>query len=157
MGTLLAIQFISVAGALGFSKLAERVSTKTALIFTLVGWSIVVIYAYFLTSSVEYFVMGAIVGLVQGGSQSLSRSFYGSIVPVHASAEFYGFYSVFNKGSAIFGPLAFSAIGHFTGNARTAILSLIIFFIVGLILLFLVDVEKAKEAKNSIIFKRQAF
>ncbi|MEB3882911.1 MFS transporter [Lyngbya sp. CCY1209] len=148
MITLLVIQFVSVGGALGFSKLAERISAKNALMVSLVGWSFVVIYAYFLTTPTEYFLLGGIVGLVQGGSQSLSRSFYGSMVPPRAAAEFYGFYSVFNKGSAIFGPLLFALIRQVTGTARNSILSLIAFFIVGLILLYFVDATEARRAKD---------
>lgn len=147
MITLLVIQFVSVAGALAFSKLAEKISAKKALMVSLLGWSFVVIYAYFLTTPTEYFILGGIVGLVQGGSQSLSRSFYGSIIPVRAAAEFYGFYSVFNKGSAIIGPLLFALIRQFTGTARTSILSLIVFFILGLVILGGVNVEQAKAAK----------
>ncbi len=154
MLTLLFIQFVSVIGALGFSKLAERVTAKKALMVSLVGWCIVVIYAYFLTNATEYFILGGIVGIVQGGSQALSRSFYGAMVPIHASAEFYGFYSVFAKGSAILGPLTFAAIGLITGSNRLAILGVIIFFISGLILLAFVDVNRAKEAKNSVEFSR---
>ena len=147
MITLLVIQFVSVGGALAFGKLAEKISAKKALIVSLFGWSFVVIYAYFLTTPTEYFILGGIVGLVQGGSQSLSRSFYASIIPVNAAAEFYGFYSVFNKGSAIVGPLIFALIRQFTGTARTAILSLIVFFILGLVILAGVNVEQAKAAK----------
>lgn len=152
MLTLLFIQFVSVFGAIGFGKLAEKVTAKKALMISLLGWSVVVIYAYFLTTAIEYFIMGAVVGIVQGGSQALSRSFYGAMIPIHASAEFYGFYSVFNKGSSILGPLSFSLIGLFTGSNRVAILSVIVFFVTGLVLLYLVDVEKAKEAKNSPMF-----
>ncbi len=153
MVTLLVIQFVSIIGALAFSKLAEIISAKNALMVTLVGWSFVVIYAYFLQTPTEYFILGGIVGLVQGGSQSLSRSFYGSLIPPQASAEFYGFYSVFNKGSAIFGPLLFAIIRQVTGTSRTAIISLIIFFILGLLLLGSVDVKKAREAKDSALFR----
>lgn len=152
MITLLMIQFVSIIGALIFSKLAEMISAKNALMISLVGWALVVIYSYFLQTTTEYFILGGIVGLVLGGSQSLSRSFYGAIIPVKASAEFYGFYSVFNKGSAIFGPLLFGIISQVTGSARNSILSLIIFFIMGLLLLFLLDQKAAKAAKNSVLF-----
>ena len=152
MITLLMIQFVSILGALVFSKLASIISAKNALMITLVGWSVVVIYAYFLQTPTEYFILGGLVGLVMGGSQSLSRSFYGAMIPAKASAEFYGFYSVFNKGSAIFGPLLFGIISQVTGNARNSILSLIIFFIVGLVLLYFVDEKEAKAAKTSMMF-----
>ncbi len=154
MVTLLFIQFVSVFGALGFSKLAERVTAKKALMLSLVGWCLVIVYAYFLTNATEYFILGGIVGLVQGGSQALSRSFYGAMVPIHASAEFYGFYSVFTKGSAILGPLTFAAIGLITGSNRLAILGVIVFFISGLILLACVDVDRAKDARNSVEFSQ---
>ena len=153
MITLLVIQFVSIAGALIFSKLAGKFSAKGALMVSLVGWSFVVIYAYFLTTPLEYFILGGIVGLVQGGSQALSRSFYGSLIPPHAAAEFYGFYSVFNKGSAIFGPLLFAVIRQVTGTSKTAMISLMFFFVVGLLLLGLVDVKKARAAKESSLFK----
>jgi UMF1 family MFS transporter len=152
MITLLMIQFVSVLGALLFSKLAEIISAKNALMISLIGWAGVVIYAYFLQTPTEYFILGGIVGLVLGGSQSLSRSFYGAMIPPKASAEFYGFYSVFNKGSAIFGPLLFGIITQVTGNARNSILSLIIFFILGLGLLFLVNEKQAKLVKSSTLF-----
>lgn len=154
MVTLLFIQFVSVFGALGFSKLAEQVTAKKALMLSLVGWCGVIVYAYFLTNATEYFILGGIVGMVQGGSQALSRSFYGGMIPIHASAEFYGFYSVFTKGSAILGPLTFAAIGLITGSNRLAILGVIVFFISGLILLACVNVERAKEARNSIEFRQ---
>lgn len=152
MITLLVIQFVSVAGALICSKLAEKISAKTMLMITLVGWSFIVIYAYFMQTATEYFILGGLVGIVLGGSQALSRSLYGAMIPPTAAAEFYGFYSIFNKGSAILGPLLFAVINQFTNTARNSILSLIIFFILGLILLYTVDVKQAKIAKSSHLF-----
>jgi UMF1 family MFS transporter len=81
------------------------------------------------------------VGLVLGGSQAISRSLYGSMVPVDESAEFFGFYSVFEKFSAIWGPFTFGIIRQITGTSRIAILSLVGFFIVGIALLFFVKEE----------------
>ena len=152
MLTLLIIQAISIFGALLFSRLAEKISTKRAVMLSLVLWSGVVIYAYFIQTVTEYLLLGVVVGFVMGGSQALSRSFYGSMVPEEASAEFFGFYTVFSKFSAIWGPLAFALIRQWTGSARFAILSLVGFFIIGLILLSFVNVEKAKQAKQSGVF-----
>jgi UMF1 family MFS transporter len=152
MVTLLIIQIIGSGGALLFGKLADKIGTKRAVMLSLVLWSCVVTYAYFLQTTTEFFILGAIVGIVLGGSQALSRSLYGSMIPEQASAEFYGFYSVFSKFSAIWGPLAFSVIRQITGTARLSIISLMIFFIVGLILLWFVDVEKAQAAKRSAVF-----
>jgi len=152
MLTLLTIQTIAIFGALAFSRLAGLIGAKRAVMITLVLWSGVVIYAYFLQSAAEYFTMGLIVGIVLGGSQALSRSLYGAMIPEEASAEFYGFYSVFSKFSAIWGPMAFAIIRHVAGSSRLSIVSLIIFFIAGLILLSFVNEEKAQEAKKAGAF-----
>ena len=148
MVTLLMIQIIAAGGALLFGRIAGKIGAKRALMLALVLWSGVVTYAYFLHTETEFFILGVVVGIVLGGSQALSRSFYGAMIPEEASAEFYGFYSVFSKFSAIWGPLVFAIIRQVTGTPRLAIISLIVFFIVGLILLAFVDEEKAKEAKR---------
>ncbi|MCB0834112.1 MAG: MFS transporter, partial [Bacteroidetes bacterium] len=147
MITLFVIQLVAMLGALLFSKLAHTIGTRRALMTTLVGWSAVVIYAFFMTTSTEYMILGLIVGVVLGGSQSLSRSYYAAMIPVDASAEFYGFYSVFTKFSAIWGPFAFAVIRQVTGSARLSIISLIVFFIAGILLLSIVNEQKAKEAR----------
>lgn len=147
MGTLLVIQVIATFGALLFSRLAERIGTKRAIMLTLVLWAGVVVYAYFIRTASEFFALGTVVGIVMGGSQALSRSFYGAMIPEAASAEFYGFYTVFSKFSSIWGPFALAIIRQVTGSARLAIVSLIFFFLVGLVLLSFVDEKKAQEAK----------
>ena len=152
MLTLLIIQLIAIFGALIFGKLGEKFGAKRSLIIALFLWSGVVVYAYYMTNATEYFMLGIIVGITMGGSQSLSRSLYGSMIPMKSSAEFYGFYSVFSKFSAIWGPMVFAVIRQFTGTGRTAIISLIGFFIVGIVLLSAVNVEKAKEARTSDLF-----
>jgi UMF1 family MFS transporter len=152
MLTLLTIQTIAIFGALAFSRLAGLIGAKRAVMITLVLWSGVVIYAYFIQSAAEYFTLGLIVGIVLGGSQALSRSLYGAMIPEEASAEFYGFYSVFSKFSAIWGPMAFAIIRQVAGSSRLSIVSLIVFFIAGLILLSFVNVEKAQAAKKAGAF-----
>ena len=104
--------------------------------------------AYFIQTQTEYFILGVVVGLVLGGSQALSRSYYGSMIPAHASAEFYGFYTVFSKFSAIWGPLQFALIDQIFGSTRLAIVSLIVFFVGGMILLAFVDDTKARAART---------
>ncbi|MCE5248855.1 MFS transporter [bacterium] len=152
MATLLIIQFIAFFGALIFSRLAEKTTAKKALMLTLLIWAFVVVYAYFITSAKEFFILGILVGLTMGGSQSLSRSLYGSMIPKQASAEFYGFYSVFSKFSSIWGPAVFAVINIMSGSSRNAIISLVVFFALGIIILSFVDVEKAREAKTSALF-----
>ncbi|HVP41822.1 MAG TPA: MFS transporter [Terriglobales bacterium] len=152
MGTLLLIQFIGVGGALLFGKLAQWMGTKPAIMLSLVLWSGVVIYAYFMQTATQFVVLGVIVGMILGGSQALSRSYFGSMVPEEASAEFYGFYTVFTKFASIWGPLAFAIIKQVTGSSRLAIVSLIFFFVVGLTLLHFVDDEKARAARTAGAF-----
>ena len=147
MVTLLLVQVVAICGALIFSRLASLIGAKRSVMFALVLWSGVVTYGYFIHTATEFFVLGMVVGLVLGGTQALSRSFYGAMIPEQASAEFYGFYSVFSKFSSIWGPVTFSVIEQITGSARLAIISLMIFFIVGLILLGFVNEEKAKADK----------
>ena len=147
MVTLLLVQVVAIGGALIFSRLASRIGAKRAVMCALVLWSGVVTYGYFIHTATEFFVLGMIVGIVLGGTQALSRSMYGAMIPESASAEFYGFYSVFSKFSSIWGPVTFGLIKQMTGSARLAIISLMIFFITGLILLGFVDDEQAKADK----------
>jgi MFS transporter, UMF1 family len=91
--------------------------------------------------------LAVVIGFVLGGVQALSRSLYGSMIPAEASAEFYGFYSVFSKFSAIWGPFLFAFIGAATGSSRYAILSLILFFVLGSCLLGRLDIEEARASR----------
>jgi UMF1 family MFS transporter len=145
--TLLIIQLVAAVGAFIFGSFAAVVGTKRAVMITLVLWSLIVVYAYFITTTLQFFAAGVMVGIVMGGSQALSRSFYGSMIPKEASAEFFGFYTVFSKFSAIWGPFVFAFIRQTSGSARNSILSIVVFFIVGLVLLYFVNEEKAREAK----------
>ena len=147
MVTLLLVQIVAIGGALLFSIIAKRIGARRAVMISLVLWSGVVIYGYFIQTAREFFVLGMVVGLVLGGTQALSRSFYGAMIPENASAEFYGFFSVFSKFSAIWGPFTFAIIKQITGEARLAIISLMVFFVVGFILLGFVNDEKAKAEK----------
>ena len=152
MVTLLLVQVVAIAGALIFSRLANRIGAKRSVMFALVLWSGVVTYGYFIHTATEFFVLGVVVGVVLGGTQALSRSFYGAMIPEEASAEFYGFYSVFSKFSSIWGPTTFGVIKQVTGSARLAIISLMIFFIAGLILLGFVNEAKAKADRDKFAF-----
>ena len=152
MVTLLLVQVVAIGGALIFSWLANRIGAKRSVMFALVLWSGVVTYGYFIHTATEFFVLGIVVGVVLGGTQALSRSFYGAMIPEQASAEFYGFYSVFSKFSSIWGPVTFGVIEQITGSARLAIISLMIFFIVGLVLLGFVDEAKAKADRDKFSF-----
>lgn len=152
MVTLLIIQAVAMVGAVLFGAIAQRTGTKAAVMLSLGTWSAIVIYAYFIDSQAEYLLLGVVVGLVLGGSQALSRSYYGAMIPQHATAEFYGFYTVFSKFSAIWGPLQFALVDKLFGSARLAIVSLVVLFVGGMILLALVDDQKARQARLAEAF-----
>ncbi|MFW6243807.1 MAG: MFS transporter [Desulfovibrionales bacterium] len=151
MVTLLIIQAVAFGGALAFGKLAELVGAKPALLLTLVLWTGVTVYAYFMTSPLEYFVLGVLVGLVLGGSQSISRSFFGAMIPVQSPAEFYAFYSVVSKMSSILGPVMFAVVRQVTGTSRLSVLFQGLFFLAGLVLLSLVRPVRAGESDTRIM------
>jgi len=151
----LLVQFIAFFGALAFGAIAGRVGTKRGIMITLVIWSGVAIGAYLLPEgeAVPFLVLAVVVGFILGGVQALSRSLYGSMIPEEASAEFYGFYSVFAKFSAIWGPLIFAVVSTVTDSGRPAILSIIFFFIVGMLLLSRVDVDEARASRDRWSFE----
>ena len=146
---ILMVQMIAVAGALFFGRLAGRIGTKRAILWSIGAWSIVLTWGFSIPAgqALPFFVLAALIGLVLGGTQALSRSLYGSMIPEDASAEFYGFFSVFEKFSAIIGPFIFFGVNAVTGSSRGAVLSLIVFFVVGGLILSRVDVEEARASR----------
>ncbi len=148
MGSLLMIQFVGILGSQLFGTAARRFGAKPMVMVSLVVWTAVVVYAFYMTKAIEFWVLGAVVGLVLGGSQALSRSLYSRIIPPSASAEFFGFFSVFEKFSAILGPALFAYLSYASGSSRNSILSLVIFFVVGLVLLFFVNIKRAEEDRD---------
>ncbi len=149
VGFLIA-QFVAFAGALAFGRLAGRLGARDALLVAIGVWAAVAVAAYFLPegAATPFYALAAVVGLVLGGVQALSRSLYGSMIPEEASAEFFGFFSVFGKFSAIWGPLIFVLVNETTGSARNSILSLIVFFVAGGLLLAKVDVGAARASRD---------
>ena len=145
----LIVQFIAFFGAIMFGRLSDRIGPKRAVMVSLYVWVGIAFLAFFIPkgSDAGFLVLAAIVGFVLGGVQALSRSLYGTMIPEEASAEFFGFFSVFSKLSGI-GPLVFGGISAVTGSGRTAILSVAAFFVVGLILLARVDVDEARRSRE---------
>jgi UMF1 family MFS transporter len=150
---ILMIQFMAFFGALLWGKLANWVGAKRSIIVSLVIWAGVVIYAYFGLKGesrvLEFFILGAFIALVMGGSQAISRSLYAQIIPSGKQAEYYSFYEVSERGTSWIGPLLFGLVNQIFGSLRPAILSLIFFFVVGLAILPFVNVKKAMaDVKN---------
>ena len=139
----LMVQFVAVGGALLFERLAYLLRTKNAIIVSLVIWSGVVIYAYrFLNTVPEAWIMAGVIAIVLGGSQALSRSLYSRMIPPGREAAFFGLYEVSERGTSWMGPLLFSIVIANTGSYRQALLSLIFFFVIGLVLLWITDTDK---------------
>lgn len=151
----LVVQAVAFVGALTFGWIADQIGPKRAILISLVLWIGVSVLGYRLPDGefIPFLGLAASVGLVLGATQALSRSLYGSMIPEEASAEFYGFYSVFSKFAAIWGPLLFGIVNQMTGSSRNAILSLIVLFVLGFILLAFVDIDRAREAKNNWTFE----
>jgi UMF1 family MFS transporter len=141
---VLMIQFMAFFGALGFGRLAQRIGAKRSIVISLVIWSALVIYAYaFLSNQAQLFAMGAVLALVLGGSQALSRSLFSQMIPNDQEAKYFGFYEISERGTSWIGPLVFALAVQLTGSQRVALISLIIFFVVGLVLLLRVNVRQA--------------
>jgi UMF1 family MFS transporter len=147
----LMVQFVAVGGALLFERLAYLIRTKNAIIVSLVIWSGVVVYAYaFLNSVPEAWGMAAVIAIVLGGSQALSRSLFARLIPEGKEASFFGLYEVSERGTSWMGPLLFSIVIARTGSYRLALLSLIFFFVVGLFVLWTTNTDQGiREASVS--------
>jgi UMF1 family MFS transporter len=147
----LMVQFVAVIGALLFERLAYLLNTKNAIILSLVIWSGIVIYAnQFLDSVPEAWIMAATIAIVLGGSQALSRSLFSKMIPAGREAAFFGLYEVSERGTSWMGPLLFSIVIARTGSYRQALLSLIFFFVVGLILLWTTDTNRGIKEANAV-------
>ncbi|MCJ7550307.1 MAG: MFS transporter [Anaerolineae bacterium] len=125
-----------------FSRLADTLDTRRSIILSLIVYAVIAVWGYFLKSVVEFWLLAWMVAIVQGGSQALSRSLYAGLSPAAKSGEFFGLFGVMEKFSAILGPLLFAAAVAIFGSSRPAILSLILFFIVGILLLRSVNIEE---------------
>ncbi|GMV92887.1 MAG: MFS transporter [Candidatus Hydrogenedentota bacterium] len=140
---LLYTQIVAFPFAMLYGKLAARFTAKRMILFGIGTYFLVTVLAYNMATSWHFWALATLVGTAQGGIQSLSRSFYGKLVPKEKSAQFFGFYDIFGKFAAILGPLMVGAIGLKYEDSRAGILSLIILFFAGGLLLLIVDEGKA--------------
>ena len=150
IGALLLTQFVGVPFGFAFGMLADRIGAKPAVFLGLTVYAVITVLGYFMRTSTHFFALALMVGMVQGGTQALSRSLFASMIPKHKSSEFFAFFGVFERYAGILGPALFAwVVGH-TGTSRNAILSIIAFFVIGGFILTFVDVDEGRrEAKLS--------
>lgn len=152
LGIFLLVQFVAFGGALLFERIAALVGTKHAIMLSLVIWSGIVIYAYgFLHSEKQAWIMAGLIAIVLGGSQALSRSLFSMMIPRGREASFFSLYEVSERGTSWLGPLVFSIVVASTNSYRQAILSLIFFFVVGLLILFFTNTERAIHEAGNVL------
>ncbi|MEZ4743158.1 MAG: MFS transporter [Bdellovibrionota bacterium] len=146
---LLITQFIGFPSAMIFGWIGNKVGAKKGVYLALIVYIFVTIMGYSMDSTQEFYLLAIAVGLVMGGIQSLSRSIYAAMIPESQSAEFFGFFNLFGKFAAIMGPAVMGYVGHLTKSPRLSILSLIVFFVVGGVLLSYVDETYRAKASSA--------
>jgi UMF1 family MFS transporter len=150
---LLIVQFVGFPSAIGFGFLGGKIGAKRAIFIAIGVYLFVSIWGALMQSKNEFYILAITIGLVQGGIQALSRSYYAKIIPVERSAEYFGFYNMLGKFAAVIGPVLMGGVGLFVRSmgyssgiaSRTSITSIALLFIVGGILFYFVDEERAKE------------
>jgi UMF1 family MFS transporter len=139
---LVITQFVAVPFTILFGRHAARFGAKRSILLTLFVYMAVSVSAFFMSTAWHFYLLAIAVGTVQGGAGALSRSLYGSMVPKHRSAEFFGFYSLSAKFAGILGPMVFGIVSQLVGHSRFSIVSIVVFFVAGAVLLTRVDVEE---------------
>jgi UMF1 family MFS transporter len=132
---LLATQFVAFPFAILYGKLSEKYRGKKMIFVGIVMYTLICIYAYFLKTKLDFWILALLVGTSQGGIQALSRSYFGKLVPKENANEFFGFYNIFGKFAAVMGPFLVGIVTQLTGKTNNGVFSIIILFIVGGVLL----------------------
>ena len=143
---LLIVQFVGFPAALVFGLVAARVGPKPALYFGVVVYVAVTVWAYFMTTVTEFYILAVVIGLVQGGVQAISRSLYARFVPAAQSGEFFGFFNMIGRFAAIIGPSLVAVTGLLTGSSRLGILSVVVLLVIGMVLLSFVREQEQASA-----------
>ncbi|MDA0745926.1 MAG: MFS transporter [bacterium] len=139
IAALLITQFIGIPCTFGFGLLARRIGTKHSILLGLGVFTLIAIGGFFVRTAAHFYALAILVGMVQGGTQALSRSLYAAMIPRDQAAEFFGFFSTSAKFAGILGPVLFGVVSQITGGSRLSIASLVFFFVVGGLLLWRVD------------------
>jgi UMF1 family MFS transporter len=132
---LLATQFVAFPFAILYGRLSEKYRGKTMIYVGIIIYTLICIYAYFLKTKLDFWILAMLVGTSQGGIQALSRSYFGKIIPKENANEFFGFYNIFGKFAAVMGPFLVGIVTQLTGRTNNGVFSIVILFIVGGIVL----------------------
>jgi MFS transporter, UMF1 family len=149
VAAVLMVQFVGVPFAFLFGALAGRIGPKRSLYLALAVYLVITALGYFMTTALHFYLLAFLVAMVQGGSQALSRSLFATLIPRTKSAEFFAFFSIFEKFTGALGPAAFTLAISATGSGRLAILSIGAFFVIGWIVLSMVNVEQGQAAARA--------
>ena len=133
-----ATQVVAAPFAILYGKLSDRFTGKKMLYVGICVYIIVCVYAVFIETIMDFWILAMLVATRQGGIQALSRSYFGKLVPKQNANEFFGFYNIFGKFAAITGPLLVGVTSQITGNSSLGVLSLVVLFIIGLVVLIFV-------------------
>jgi UMF1 family MFS transporter len=144
IAAIVLVQFVGIPFAFIFGMLAGRIGAKRSIALGLLGYTAICIFGYYMKTGTHFLVLAVMVGVVQGGTQALSRSLFASMIPRDKSGEFFGFFGVAEKFAGIFGPALFGLVNLISGSSRHSILSIIAFFIAGGVLLAQVDVAEGQ-------------
>jgi UMF1 family MFS transporter len=146
---LLMTQFIGIPCAFVFGMVASRIGARTAVFGGLGVYVLITLLGYFMSTGAHFFALAGLVGMVQGGTQALSRSLFASMIPRHKSSEFFAFFSVFERYAGVLGPAIFAFVVEHSGSGRSAILAVAVFFVLGAALLTLVDDKRGRLAARA--------
>ncbi len=147
---LLLTQFVGFPAALAFGKLGERIGALNGIFIAIGAYILITVGGYFIDRPWQFYALAVAIGLVQGGIQSLSRSFFARIIPADKAGEYFGFYNMLGRFAAVIGPVLMGWVGLLTGKPRTAILALLVLFIAGAWLLSRVNEQAAQRMVQSL-------
>jgi UMF1 family MFS transporter len=149
IAAVLLVQFVGVPFAFLFGALAGRIGAKRSIYLALAVYVVISFLGFFMNSALHFYLLAILVATVQGGSQALSRSLFATLIPRNKSAEFFAFFSIFEKFTGVLGPALFTVAVASTGSPRLAVLSIVVFFIAGWILLARVDVDRGQRTART--------
>lgn len=147
---LLITQFVAFPATLLFNMMGRKIGIKRALYVAIISYCFITLAGLFMQSEVHFYILAVCIGMFQGGVQSASRSYFTRLIPKDKAGEYFGFYNILGKGNAIIGPALLALITRLTGNVRLGMVSVLLVFIVGFLLLLKVDTEEGKKLAEKL-------